>query len=193
MATACELSVLAPWQERLGRASRISVAQLDEEHRLAVVKRDGCGGLMRCRYALSKSRVLRSCNLLPNVMRPIARGSTVLRLVVSVANFWGSSLIACLDRPSRRSRRLWSLGHWSPWRLVAANRVRLSRCLDEGIAFWSAPAPATQCIALSTRAGSARSGVRSATRLTRACTWYSGAESSQARKLPCGPRLLKEC
>jgi hypothetical protein len=103
---------------------------------------------MHCRYALSKSRVFRSCNLLPNVTRPIASDSSVLRLVVSVANFWGSSLVACLDRFSRRS-----LG-----RLAAANRVRLSRCLDEGIAFWSAPAPAAQCIALSTRSADLRTG-----------------------------------
>ena len=138
------------WEERLGRTRALSVAQvLDEQQRLVNVA--GCGGHMRRRYACSTLRVLRSCNLLPNVRRPIAGDSSVLRLVVSVANFWGSSLIACLDRPSRRSRRLWSLGHWSPWRLVAANRVRLSRCLDEGIAFWSAPALATQCIALSTR------------------------------------------
>ena len=154
----------------LGRTRALSVAQvLDEQQRLVNVA--GCGGHMRRRYACSTLRVLRSCNLLPNVRRPIAGDSSVLRLVVSVANFWGSSLIACLDRPSRRSRRLWSLGHWSPWRLVAANRVRLLRCLDEGIAFWSAPAPATQCIALSTRPMGVRTGQRPTSGLTPACDW----------------------
>jgi hypothetical protein len=111
---------------------------------------------MRCRYACSNTRVLRSCNLLPNVPRPIAGDSSVLRLVVSVANYWGSSLVACLDRLRRR---------------LAANRVRLSRRLDEGIAFWSAPAPATQCIALSTRQASVRTGERPINGLTQACDW----------------------
>jgi hypothetical protein len=116
---------------------------------------------MRCRYACSNSRVLRSCNLLPNVPRPVAGESSVLRLVVSVANFWGSSLVACLDRSSRRSQR----------RLVAANRAYLLRCLDEGIAFWSAPAPATQCIALSTCEASVRTDKRPTSELTQACNW----------------------
>jgi hypothetical protein len=131
-----------------------------------LVKHAGCGGHMRRRYALSKSRVLRSCNLLPNVTQPIAGDSSVLRLVVSVANSWGNSLVALIGRWSGGSQCDWPRGHFSLGRLVAANRARWSRCLDDAIFPWSAPAPAAQRIVLSTCNASVRPTERPASRLT---------------------------
>jgi hypothetical protein len=150
------------------------------KQRRRLVKHDGCGGHMRGRYARSKSRVLRSCNLLPNVPRPIVSDSSVLRLVVSVANSWGNlrRLVALLDRWSGRS--------WD--RLVAANRTCLSRCLDDAIFHWSAPAPAAQGIVLSTRRPIVWPTERPASGLTQMCDLWL-----VSRELPCGPRLLKEC
>jgi hypothetical protein len=74
-------------------------------------------------------RFFRSCNLLPNGQRAVVLERVVLRLVVSVANSWGNL----------RQRR------------PGANRACLSRCLDDVMVYWGAPALAAQSLALSTR------------------------------------------
>ena len=113
---------------------------------LQLEESDSCGGHMRRQRANAVRRSLRSCNLLPNVDRAITHDRSVLRLVVSVANFWGN--IRRVDATIRRA-----------WRR-SVNRTKFEQCLADVMMSWSTPAPAAQAISSSTR--SQRFRVRSA-------------------------------
>ncbi len=107
---------------------------------------------MRRQKANAARRSLRSCNLLPNVDRPITYDRLVLGLVVSVANSWGNirRVGATIGRFAwRRSvNRLSALitpnfGMWLS--------TRFEQCLDDVMMSWSTPAPAAQAISSSIR------------------------------------------
>lgn len=116
-----------------------------------LVESDSCGGHMRRQRANAVRRSLRSCNLLPNVDRPITYDRSVLKLVVSVANSWGNirRVDATIRRAWRRSVSCFSalttpiLGMWQS--------TRFEQCLDDVMMSWSTPAPAAQAISSSTR------------------------------------------
>jgi hypothetical protein len=107
-----------------------------------LVESDSCGGHMRRQRANAVRRSLRSCNLLPNVDRPITYDRSVLRLVVSVANSWGN-----IRRVDATIRRAWRRSV----NRVSALSTRFEQCLDDVMMSWSTPAPAAQAIPSSTR------------------------------------------
>lgn len=93
-------------------------------------ERNSRGGTMRSESRTAARRVLRSCNLLPNVDRSIVFDRMVLRLVISVATSWGN-----LQRLCAAGRRTHG---------PAVNRSYLSRILSDAICLWGVPAPAAQ-------------------------------------------------
>jgi hypothetical protein len=123
------------WSFMAGGGLRGSIGGASFPQRL--VESDSCGGHMRRQRANAVRRSLRSCNLLPNVDRPITFNRSVLKLVVSVANSWGN--IRRVDATIRRA-----------WRR-SVNRTRFEQCLDDVMMSWSTPAPAAQAISSSTR------------------------------------------
>lgn len=111
-----------------------------------------CEGHMRRQRANAVRRFLRSCNLLPNVDRPITYDRSVLRLVVSVANSWGN--IRRISATTRRFAWRRSANRFSA--LATPNfgmrqSARFEQCLSDVMMSWSTPAPAAQAISSSTR------------------------------------------
>jgi hypothetical protein len=143
-----------------GRASSLVVhclRQIAPLHRWSVVlsrlvKADSCGDRMRRQTANAVRRSLRSCNLLPNVDRPITSDRSVLKLVVSVANFWGN--IRRVDATIRRFAGRRTVNRFSALTMPIFGMwqsTRFEQCLDDVMMSWSTPAPAAQAISSSTR------------------------------------------
>jgi hypothetical protein len=131
---------------------RDSIGGASFPQRSVLVESDSCGGHMRRQRANAIRRSLRSCNLLPNVNRPITYDRSVLKLVVSVANSWGN--IRRVDATIRRFAWRRSVNRFSALTTPIFGMwqsTRFEQCLDDVMMSWSTPAPAAQAISSSTR------------------------------------------